>query len=108
MRRRLQRYSSRLQTHVSEAATPRAQRLQPHMHMRRRVVAVVDLEDDGDDVKHEEAPPPPPAAAGDMHGTPQLITAKAIDAQLAGEVSAKLSSEPFLRELVHPNPNPKP
>ena len=78
------------------------------MHMRRRVVAVVDLEDDGDDVKHEEAPPPPPAAAGDMHGTPQLITAKAIDAQLAGEVSAKLSSEPFLRELVHPNPNPKP
>ena len=74
---------------------------------------MVDLEDDDDDVKHEEAPPPPPpAAAGAVHGTPQLLTCKAIEAQMAAEVSAKLSAEPFLRELVkilqNPNPNPNP
>jgi len=59
--------------------------------VRRRVVAVVDLEDDDDDVKHEETPPLPPATVGAAHGTPQMITAKAIEAQLAAEVSAKLS-----------------
>jgi len=89
MRRRLQPYSFRLRPHLSEATTPRAQSLQPRV--RRRVVAVVDLEDDDDDVKHEETPPLPPATVGAAHGTPQMITAKAIEAQLAAEVSAKLS-----------------
>jgi len=73
--------------------------------VRRRVVAVVDLEDEEDDVKHEEAPP---AAAGDAHGTPQLIRRGTIAAQLAAEVCVKLSSEPFLRELVSPSPHHSP
>jgi hypothetical protein len=63
---------------------------------------VVDLEDEEDDVKHEEAPP---AAAGNAHGTPQLIRPGTIAAQLAAEVCVKLSSEPFLRELVSPSPH---
>ena len=41
--------------------------------------------------QHEETPPLPPATVGAAHGTPQMITAKAIEAQLAAEVSAKLS-----------------
>ena len=73
--------------------------------VRRRVVAVVDLEDEEDDVKHEEAPP---AAAGDAHGTPELIAPATIEAQLAAEVCVKLSSEPFLRKLVSPNPHHSP
>ena len=64
---------------------------------------MVDLEDDDDDVKHEEAPLPPPAAAGTVHGAPQLLTTKVIEAQMVEDVSAKLSAMPFLRELISPH-----
>ena len=76
--------------------------------VRRRVVAVVDLEDEEDDVKHEEAPPAAAGDAGDAHGTPELIAPATIEAQLAAEVCVKLSSEPFLRKLVSPNPHHSP
>ena len=77
--------------------------------VRRRVVAVVDLEDEEDDVKHEEAPPAAAGdAQGDAHGTPELIAPATIEAQLAAEVCVKLSSEPFLRKLVSPNPHHSP
>ena len=76
--------------------------------VRRRVVAVVDLEDEEDDVKHEEAPPAAAGDAADAHGTPELIAPATIEAQLAAEVCVKLSAEPFLRKLVSPNPHHSP
>ena len=78
----------------------------------RRVVAVVDLEDDADDLEAlggggggggGGSDGGGGGGGGAAHGEPQLLTAKATEALTAAEVSARLSAIPFLRERISPH-----